>query len=129
MKQSTTDPTSRRPIRRRALLWGSIIVLCGVVAVICSFSWRSPASAQKVADTLLAAADACRPALRGPNDVIAATTPAEPDSNQPELVPNDLVEMVSNEVIERAEGILPDEVRPHRAELLRKRSMAYRDVP
>jgi len=45
--------------------------------------------------------------------------PAEPDANQPEQAPDDLVEMVSNEVIERAEDILPAEIRAHRAELLR----------
>ncbi|MHC4647544.1 MAG: hypothetical protein ACYTBJ_18820, partial [Planctomycetota bacterium] len=110
---------ARRPLRRRALLCGSIIVLCGLIGIICFLAADNPGSVQTRADTLPAVADACQPDLRGPNDVIGATTPAEPHSNQPEQVPDDLVEMVSNEVIERAEDILPAEIRPHRAELLR----------
>lgn len=110
---------ARRRSWRRALWWGSIIVLCTVITFY-FYSVSKPDPEEKPRADSRGAADACTPKAVSQNDetAVAATTDKS-GPNQPALtLEPELVEMVLADLAKEAEEILPVRIRKHRAELL-----------
>jgi len=109
-----------RPSRRQAFYWGSIIVVCALIAFACLLVTCSFFAGAR--PNMSATYDPCQPHIASPNDkrpALAATT-AQPSHNQPlDSRLADFVDMATVDAAKQARQILPAKISLFRSRLLK----------